>query len=108
MYSYVWMYFWIDYKFIFVYEASLSSREVGGGSNPIGGQPMSGSMLREGGDVYSPRGQSIAGGAGSQQGQGGEEASQPRQGCHQFEYFFHSICTNLFTCVFSNMKIFIY
>ena len=35
------MYFSIDYKFIFVYEASLSSREVGGGSNPLRGPSMS-------------------------------------------------------------------
>ena len=90
------MYFSIDYKFIFVYEASLFSREVGGGSNPLRGPSISGSVLREGGDIYSPRGQSMTRGAGSQQGcfgsqhfQGGEDASQPRQGCHQFQYFFH-------------------
>ena len=66
---------------------------------------MSGSRLREGGDIYSPGGQSMASGAGSQQGrsgsssqqgrsgsqqfQGGEDANQPRRGCHQFQYFFH-------------------
>ena len=79
------MYFSIDYKFVFVYEASLSSREVGGGSNPLIGPSMSGSKLREGGDIYSPRGQSTVGGTGSQQGhsrsqqfQGGEDANQPR------------------------------
>ena len=54
------MYFSIDYKFVFVYEASLSSREVGGGSNPLREPSMSGSRLREGGDIYSPEGQSIA------------------------------------------------
>ena len=29
------MYFSIDYKFVFVYEASLSPRAVCGGSNPL-------------------------------------------------------------------------
>ena len=89
------MYFSIDYKFVFVYEASLSSREVGGGSNPLRGPLISGSRLHEGGDIYSPRGQSMIGGVGSQQGrsgsqqfQGGEDASQPRRGCHQFQFFF--------------------
>ena len=67
------MYFLIDYKFVFVYEASLSSREVGGGSNPLRGPSMSGSRLREGGDTYSPEGQSTAGGAGSQQGNSGSQ-----------------------------------
>ena len=86
------MHFSIDYKFVFVYEASLSSREVGGGSNPLRGPSMSGSRLREGGDIYCPEGQSTTGGAGSQQGrygsqqfQGGEDANQPRRGCHQFQ-----------------------
>ena len=60
------MYFSIDYKFVFFYEASLSSREVGGGSNPLTGQSLSASKLREGGDIYSPRGQSMDGGVGSQ------------------------------------------
>ena len=60
------MYFSIDYKFVFVYEASLSSREVGGGSNPLRGPLISASRLREGGDIYSLRGQSMAGGVGSQ------------------------------------------
>ena len=90
------MYFSIDYKFVFVYEASQSSREVGGGSNPLRGPSMSGSRLHEGGDIYSPQGQSTTGGAGSQQGhsgsqqfQGGEDANQPHRGCHQFQYFFH-------------------
>ena len=46
--------------------------------------------------------------SGSQQFQGGEDASQPCRGCHQFKYFFHSICTNLFTCVFFNIQNFIY
>ena len=90
------MYFSIDYKFVFVYEASFSSREVGGGSNPLRGPSISGSRLREGGDIYSPGGQSMASGVGSQYGrsgsqqfQGGEDANQPRRGCHQFQYFFH-------------------
>ena len=48
------MYFSIDYKFIFVYESSLSSREVGGGSNPLRGPSISVSKLHEGGDIYSP------------------------------------------------------
>ena len=85
------MYFSIDYKFVFAYEASLSFRWVGGSSNPLRGSSMSGSRLREGGDIYSPRGQSTAGGAGSQQRcygsqqfQGGEYASQPSRGCQQF------------------------
>ena len=68
MYLYVCMYFSIDYQFVFVYEASQSSREVGGGSNPLRGPPMSGSRSREGGDIYSPGGQSMDGGAGFQQG----------------------------------------
>ena len=67
---------------------------------------MSGSRLCEGGDIYFPEGQSTAAGAGSQQGcfgsgsqqghsgsqvqfHGGEDANQPRQGFHQFQYFFH-------------------
>ena len=58
------MYFSIDYKFVFVYETSLSSREVGGGSNPLRGPSMSGSRFHEIGDIYSPGGQSMAGGAG--------------------------------------------
>ena len=84
MYLYVCMYFSIDYKFVFVYEASLSSREVGGGSNPLRGPSISGNRLREGGDIYSPGGQSTTGGAGSRHGcsgsqqfQGGKDASQP-------------------------------
>ena len=72
------MYFSIDYKFVFVYEASLSSREVGGGSNPIRGPSMSGSRLRKCGDIYSPEGQSMAGGAGSQQGHSGFGSQQGR------------------------------
>ena len=60
------MYFSIDYKFIFVYEASLSSQEVGGGSNPLRGPSISASKLREGGDISSPRGQSTNGRVGSQ------------------------------------------
>lgn len=67
------MYFSIYYKFVFVYEASLFSREVGGGSNPLRGPSMSGSRLRKGGDIYSPGGQSTAGGAGSQQGRSGSQ-----------------------------------
>ena len=109
------MCFSIDYKFVFVSEAFLSSREVGGGSNPLRGPSITASKLHEGGDIYPPEGQSMAGGVGSQQGhsgsqqfQGGEDASQPRRGCRQFQYFFHSICTNLFTCVFSNIQNFIY
>ena len=101
------MYFSIDYKFVFVYESSLSSREVGGGSNPLRGPSISASRFCEGGDIFSPRGQSTTGGVGSQQGrsssqqfQGGQDTSQPHRGCHQFEYFFHSICTNFFTCFF--------
>ena len=65
------MHFSIDYKFLFVYEASPSSREVGGGSNPFRGPSMSGSRLREGGDIYYPGGQSTASGGGSQQGRSG-------------------------------------
>ena len=90
------MYFSIDYKFVFVYKASLPSREVGGGSNPLRGPSMSGSKLHESGDIYSPGGQSTACGAGSQQGrfgsqqfQGGEDANKPRLGFHQFQYFFY-------------------
>ena len=52
------MYFLIDYKFVFVYKASLLSREVGGGSNPLRGPSISASRLCEGGDTYSPEGQS--------------------------------------------------
>ena len=51
------MYFSIDYKFVFVYEAFLSSREVGGGSNPLRGPSISASRLCEGGDIYFPGGQ---------------------------------------------------
>ena len=65
VYLYVCMYFSIDYKFVFVYEASLSSREVGGGSNPLRGPSISGSRLGERGDIYSPGGQSTTSGAGS-------------------------------------------
>ena len=56
VYLYVCMYFSIDYKFVFFYEASLSSREVGGGSNPLRGPSISGIRLHEGGDIYSPEG----------------------------------------------------
>ena len=59
------MCFSIDYKFVFVYEASLSSQEVGGGSNPLRGPSISGSTLHEGSDIYSPGGQSTNGGVGS-------------------------------------------
>jgi len=59
------MYFSIDYKFVFFYEDSLSSREVGGGSNPLRGPSISASRLHEGGDIYSPRGQSTDGRVGS-------------------------------------------
>ena len=74
MYLHVCMYFSIDYKFVFVYEASLSSREIGGGSIPHRVPSISGSRLREGGDIYSPGGQSTAGGAGSQQGLSGSSS----------------------------------
>ena len=67
------MYFSIDYKFVFVYEDSLSSREVDGGSNPLRGPSISGSRLREGGDIYSPRGQSTTGVSISQQGRCGSQ-----------------------------------
>ena len=90
------MYFSIDYKFVFFYEASLSSREIGGGLNPPRGPSMSGSRLHERGDIYSPEGQSMVfgsqqgpSGSGSQQGHVGEDANQQRQGCHKFQYFFH-------------------
>ena len=76
VYLYVWMYFSIDYKFVFVYEASLSSQEVGGGSNPLRGPSISASKFREGGDIYSPRGQSMVGGAGSQEGCSGSQQFQ--------------------------------
>ena len=72
------MYFSIDYKFVFVFEASPSSREVGGGSNPPRWLSMSGIRLREGGDIYSPEGQSMA--AGSQQGHFGSGSQQGRSG----------------------------
>ena len=49
--------------------------------------------------------QPIDGRSGSQQSQGWQDASQPYRGGHQFEYNFHSICTNLFTCVFLIYKI---
>ena len=81
--------FSIDYRFILVYEASLSSREVGGGSNPLTGPSISASRLHGCGDIYSPRGQSTDGRVGSQQGhsssqqyQGGQDASQPHRGGH--------------------------
>ena len=67
------MYFSIDYKFIFVYETFLSSREVGGGSTPLRGPSMSANRLHEGGDIYSLGGQSTVGGAGSQQGHSGSQ-----------------------------------
>ena len=57
MYLYVWMYIGIYYKFIFFYEASLSSWEVGSGSNPLRGPSISASRLCEGGDIYFPGGQ---------------------------------------------------
>ena len=66
MYLYAWMYFSIDYKLIFVYEASLLSQEVGGGSNPLRGPSISASRLHEGGDIYSPRGKSMDGHVGYQ------------------------------------------
>ena len=78
------MYFWINYKFIFFYDASLSSREVGGGSHSLGGPSISVGGLHEGGDMYSPKIQStdgrvgsqpIGGRSGSQQSQGGQDAS---------------------------------
>ena len=66
MYLCVWMYFWIDYKFIFFYEASLSSREVGGGTHSLGGPSIGGGQFHEGGDMNSPKGQSSNGNVGSQ------------------------------------------
>ena len=66
MYLYVWMYFWIDYKFIFFYEVSLLFREVGGGTQSLGGPSIGGGELCEGGDMHSPRGQSMDGCVGSQ------------------------------------------
>ena len=90
------MYFSIDYKFIFFYKASLSSREVGGGSNPLRGPSISVVRLHESGDIYSPRGESTDGCVGSKQGHSrsqkskdGKDASQPHRGGHQFEYCFH-------------------
>ena len=85
--------------------------ERGQGSTSRG---MSGSRLREGGDIYSPEGQSTTvgsqqghygsgsqqchsgsgsqhrhSGSSSQQGYVGEEdVNQQHQGCHQFQYFF--------------------
>ena len=107
MYLYVWMYFWIDYKFIFLYEASLSSREVGGGSNPLWGPSISASKLREGGDIYSPRGQSKDGHvssqqvrSGSQQSQGGQDVSQPHRGGHQFEKKKFNVYKFVYMCFF--------
>ena len=85
MYLYVWVHFWIDYKFIFVYESSLSSREVGGGSDSLRGPSISAGRLREGGDLYSLRGQSmdghvysppIGGHIGSQYGRSSSQQSQ--------------------------------
>ena len=69
MYLYVCMYFWIDYKFIFFYEASLSSHEGGGGTHSPSGQSIGGGQLCEGGGTHSPGGQSI-GGAQSCEGGG--------------------------------------
>ena len=43
--------------------------------------------------------------SGSQQSQGRQDASQPHPSGHQFENYFHSICTNLFTCIFLIYKI---
>ena len=99
------MYFSIDYKFIFVYEASLSSREVGGGSNTLRGPSISASILREGGDIYSPRDPSMDGRVGSQQGCSG---SQPHRGGHQFEYFFIQfvqICLHVFFLIYKILYI---
>ena len=75
--------------------------ECGQGST---GRGMSGSRLQEGGDIYSPEGQSTAASSqqghcgcgsqqrhsrvGSQQGHVGEDVNQQHQGCHQFQYFF--------------------
>ena len=59
------MYFLIDYKFIFCYEASLSSREVGGDTHSLGGPSIGGGQLREGGDMHFPGGQSMDGRVGS-------------------------------------------
>ena len=85
--------------------------EVGGGTHSLGGPSIS---AREGGDMYSPKGismdcpvgsQPIGGHSGSQHSQGGKYASQPHRGGHQVEFFFHSICKNLLTCVFIIYKI---
>ena len=66
IYMYTWMYFSIDYKFVFFYEASPSSLEVGGGTHSLGGPSIGVGELCEGGDMYSPRGQSTDGHVGSQ------------------------------------------
>ena len=75
MYLYVWMYFWIDYKFIIFYEASLSSCEVGGGTHSPIGPSIGGDQLHEDGDMHSLGGQSIGGHVGSQP-IGGHSGSQ--------------------------------
>ena len=71
---------------------STPSMERGQGSTSRG---MSGSKLREGGVIYSLEGQSTTAGsqqrhsgAGSQQGDVGEDVNQQHQGFHQFQYFF--------------------
>ena len=61
------------------YEASLSSREVGGGTHSLGGPSIGVGELHEGGDMYSPRGQSTDGHVGSQP-IGGRYSSQLSQG----------------------------
>ena len=78
-----------------------------------GGLSIGGGKFHEGGDMHSLRGQSmdgrigsqpISGRSGSQQSQGGYDVGQPYRGGHQSEYYFHSICTNLFTCFFIYTK----
>ena len=85
---------------------------------------MSGSRLCEGGDIYSPEGQSTAtgsqqdhfgfgsqqrhSGSSYQQGHVGEDANQQHQGCHQFQYFFIKFVQLFFTHVFSNIRNYIY
>ena len=64
------------------------SHEVGGGSDSLRGPTISAGGLHEGGDMYSPRGQSmdgsvssqlIGGHVGSQQGRSGSQQSQGGQ-----------------------------
>ena len=77
------MYFWIDYKFKFLYEASLSSRKVGGGTHSPRGPSIGGGQLCEGGDMHSPIGQSMDGHVGSQPIGGRSGFQQGRFGSQQ-------------------------